>query len=306
MNKNNSMTKKEKADILVELSKIQIERFNKTRDIEFRINYALWAAIIAAGYFLYGKVQLDFWLVLTANIGLRCILSNIIFSILIILFGICCFLYGKFNTTCLLILSVILGAVCILPGIIHWSLGYWYIIFALFITILHWIFWMDLIQKSEDTDSRIAEYFRDEALDLVLKNKLRNKKKNLIESTKFNRIKYEKIEPIVDKYKKQLKENEDFKLLIEKKHDKVEMWMILNTEDAKFIEESKTLFTEKSSYKFRKWIEEKLGISKWVFAEVGITALLLLIVGIFLSINPVSDKTNPDNTSKTYNYYIQE
>ena len=53
------MTDKEKADCLLELHKTQLSHFSQTRDIEFRVNIALWTLIAASGSFLYGKVQLD-------------------------------------------------------------------------------------------------------------------------------------------------------------------------------------------------------------------------------------------------------
>ena len=53
------MTDKEKADCLLELHKTQLSHFAQTRDIEFRVNIALWTLIAAGGSFLYGKVHLE-------------------------------------------------------------------------------------------------------------------------------------------------------------------------------------------------------------------------------------------------------
>lgn len=53
------MTDKEKADCLLELHKTQLSHFSQTRDIEFRVNIALWTLIAAGGSFLYGKVHLN-------------------------------------------------------------------------------------------------------------------------------------------------------------------------------------------------------------------------------------------------------
>lgn len=53
------MTDKEKADSLIELHKEQMNHFRQTRDIEFKINIALWTIIILAGYYLDTKISLD-------------------------------------------------------------------------------------------------------------------------------------------------------------------------------------------------------------------------------------------------------
>lgn len=53
-----AMTNKEKADCLIELHKVQLEHFMQTRDIEFKVNIALWTLIALSGSFLYGKLNL--------------------------------------------------------------------------------------------------------------------------------------------------------------------------------------------------------------------------------------------------------
>ena len=50
------MTEKEKADCLIALHKEQSSRFLQTRDIEFKINLALWSFIILAGYYILNNV----------------------------------------------------------------------------------------------------------------------------------------------------------------------------------------------------------------------------------------------------------
>lgn len=42
---NNGMTDKEKADCLLELHKAQLEHFMQTRDIEMKVDIALWTLI---------------------------------------------------------------------------------------------------------------------------------------------------------------------------------------------------------------------------------------------------------------------
>ena len=46
------MSEKDKADCLIELHKELLGKYKQTRDIEFRINIALWTLIIIAGYSL--------------------------------------------------------------------------------------------------------------------------------------------------------------------------------------------------------------------------------------------------------------
>jgi hypothetical protein len=55
------MTDKEKADCLIELHKAQLQHLMQTRDIEFKVNVALWALIAGSGSFLYGKLHLNGW-----------------------------------------------------------------------------------------------------------------------------------------------------------------------------------------------------------------------------------------------------
>jgi uncharacterized membrane protein len=53
--KNIEISPKEKADCYIQLMNSLAEHSRQTRDIAFRINYAIWALIVAAGGFLYGK-----------------------------------------------------------------------------------------------------------------------------------------------------------------------------------------------------------------------------------------------------------
>lgn len=53
------MTAKEKADCLLGLQKIQMEHLQQTRELEFKVNIALWTLIALAGYQLVGKLRLD-------------------------------------------------------------------------------------------------------------------------------------------------------------------------------------------------------------------------------------------------------
>ena len=55
----NKMTDKDKADCLIALHNTQMDHFKQTRDIEFKVNLALWVAVVLSGRFLYGKVKLD-------------------------------------------------------------------------------------------------------------------------------------------------------------------------------------------------------------------------------------------------------
>jgi hypothetical protein len=53
------MTDKQKADCLIALHDTQMDHFRQTREIEFKVNLALWAAIVLSGKFLQGQVYLD-------------------------------------------------------------------------------------------------------------------------------------------------------------------------------------------------------------------------------------------------------
>jgi hypothetical protein len=50
------MNDDEKVTTYLELYKIQMQRFNSTRDFEWKINIALWSSIIVATGFLVGKI----------------------------------------------------------------------------------------------------------------------------------------------------------------------------------------------------------------------------------------------------------
>jgi len=49
------MTELEKVQIYTELFKAYLDKFNKTRDIQWKLNIALWTLIGGTGAFLYGK-----------------------------------------------------------------------------------------------------------------------------------------------------------------------------------------------------------------------------------------------------------
>ncbi|MBW2046147.1 MAG: hypothetical protein JRI96_14905 [Deltaproteobacteria bacterium] len=53
------MENKEKAECLIELCKIQMDHFRQTRDIEFKVNLALWTLVALGGKFFYDKIKLD-------------------------------------------------------------------------------------------------------------------------------------------------------------------------------------------------------------------------------------------------------
>ena len=47
------MNEKERVDALAQLLEAQLSHFKQTRDIEFKVNVALWTAIVIAGSFVY-------------------------------------------------------------------------------------------------------------------------------------------------------------------------------------------------------------------------------------------------------------
>jgi len=49
------MKESEKIQVYTELFKAYLNKFNKTRDIQWKLNIALWTLIGATGGFLYGK-----------------------------------------------------------------------------------------------------------------------------------------------------------------------------------------------------------------------------------------------------------
>jgi len=53
------MTDNKKAEFYLEVAKMHMDHLRQTRDIEFKVNLALWTGIVLAGYFLYGEVPLD-------------------------------------------------------------------------------------------------------------------------------------------------------------------------------------------------------------------------------------------------------
>lgn len=76
------MNDKEKADCLIELHKVQMDHFRQTRDLEFKVNLALWTIIILSGRFLYVSTKLEFsgWTLVICIVGaiLAC-LGHLIF-----------------------------------------------------------------------------------------------------------------------------------------------------------------------------------------------------------------------------------
>lgn len=69
------MTDKEKADLLIELIKTQLDHFKQTRDLELKVSLALWTLIAVTASFLYGKVRLTD----LAPIGLFILIAIIVF-----------------------------------------------------------------------------------------------------------------------------------------------------------------------------------------------------------------------------------
>lgn len=53
------MSPNEKAECYLKLMEIQATHFKQTRDLEFKVNLALWSAIVVSGGFLFGKVHLN-------------------------------------------------------------------------------------------------------------------------------------------------------------------------------------------------------------------------------------------------------
>jgi len=61
------MNLEEKADLLAKLLEAQLGHFKQTREIEFKVNLALWTAIVVAGGFMYQQgLRLD------SGIGIAC------------------------------------------------------------------------------------------------------------------------------------------------------------------------------------------------------------------------------------------
>ena len=56
---NDKMSAKDKASSLIALHNTQMDHFRQTRDLEFKVNLALWTLLVLAGKFLYGTVLLD-------------------------------------------------------------------------------------------------------------------------------------------------------------------------------------------------------------------------------------------------------
>ena len=78
------MEEKEKADALLRLLNGQLDHLKQTREIEFKVNIALWTAIVVGGGFLYGKVRLDTCshLVVYAVVALIILIVHFVFWLL--------------------------------------------------------------------------------------------------------------------------------------------------------------------------------------------------------------------------------
>lgn len=68
------MDEKEKIGPLIELYRMQMDHFEKTRNIEFKVNIALWTLIVLVGQFSYGKIILSECCSLIVYIGISCII----------------------------------------------------------------------------------------------------------------------------------------------------------------------------------------------------------------------------------------
>jgi hypothetical protein len=51
-----NMTDKEKTDALIELIKIRVDKYKQTRELEFKVNLALWTLIVLIGQYYKTKV----------------------------------------------------------------------------------------------------------------------------------------------------------------------------------------------------------------------------------------------------------
>ena len=70
---NPPLTTKERADLLLALHNTSIARFDKRRDIEWKVTVGLWTAIIVITGFGAGKVRLQYWFVGGLYFALWCI-----------------------------------------------------------------------------------------------------------------------------------------------------------------------------------------------------------------------------------------
>ena len=52
-----NMTDKEKTDALIELIKIRVDKYKQTRELEFKVNIALWTLIVLIGQYYKTKVD---------------------------------------------------------------------------------------------------------------------------------------------------------------------------------------------------------------------------------------------------------
>jgi hypothetical protein len=55
------MTDKEKADCLIELHKGQLEHYNGTRTLEFKINLTFWSLIVIGAYYIKKEIVFNPW-----------------------------------------------------------------------------------------------------------------------------------------------------------------------------------------------------------------------------------------------------
>lgn len=51
----------DKLTALIELEKIRIDKYKQTRELEFKVNVALWTLIVLIGYHYRGKLSIDYW-----------------------------------------------------------------------------------------------------------------------------------------------------------------------------------------------------------------------------------------------------
>ena len=57
-------------DMLIETYRIQVERWNKRRDIEWRLTLTLWSTIVIITFAAAGKIQPPWYIILIIHLGL--------------------------------------------------------------------------------------------------------------------------------------------------------------------------------------------------------------------------------------------
>jgi hypothetical protein len=53
------MESKEKIDGLIELVKVRVDKYKQTRDLEFKVNIALWTLIVLTGRYCQDRISLE-------------------------------------------------------------------------------------------------------------------------------------------------------------------------------------------------------------------------------------------------------